>query len=345
LLRTGFAPLREKKPNPTMQFARLDLLWIFLAIFVLLRLIRWRRRRSYFAHPLLAYLQPHLRPSSPLVYLPKWLEYIALGFLVVALLEPVLPFAERLVAKQGLDIILVLDLSSSMQEPIDLKGSIERLRQGIRTKEKSRLEAVKEAMAKFVQRRQDDRLAIVVFSENGYVVAPMTFDEAYVRRYLQMVDNKTLAGEGQTAIGEGILTSVDLALKQAREGRGATKGKVMVILTDGENNTGRDLFEAIAKAKAENFKIHFIGVELDRVRDAPRLIAAVENTGGKYYDVRDAKQLEEAYADINSTERGSFLVKIIDKLVPSFYSFVLASLGFLGASVVLRAIPYFIEVS
>jgi Ca-activated chloride channel family protein len=328
-----------------MEFARLDLLWILAAIVGLLLLIRWRRQRNYFAHPWLYYLQPHLRPASPLVYLPKLLEYIALGFLVIALLEPVLPFAERLVAKQGLDIIMVLDLSSSMQEPIDLKGSVERLRQGIRVKEKSRLEAVKEAMAKFVQRRQDDRLAIVVFSENGYVVAPMTFDEVYVRRYLQMVDNKTLAGEGQTAIGEGILTSVDLALKQARDGRSATKGKVMVILTDGENNTGRDLYEAIAKAKAENFKIHFIGVELDRVRDAPRLIASVENTGGKYYDVRDAKQLEEAYADINSTERGSFLVKTLDKQVPWFYPFVLASLGFLATSLALRAIPYFIEVS
>ena len=328
-----------------MQFARLDLLWISLAIIGVVLLIRWRRRKNYFVHPLLFYLKPHLRPASPLVFLPKFLEYVALGFLVVALLDPVLPYAERLVAKQGLDIVMVLDLSSSMQEPIDLKGSLERLRQGIKTREKSRLEAVKEAMSAFVQRRQDDRLAIVVFSENGYVVAPMTFDEAYVRRYLQMVDNKTLAGEGQTAIGEGIITSVDLALKQARDGRGATKGKVMVVLTDGENNTGRDLYEAITKAKAENFKIHFIGVEVDRVRDAPRLIAAVESTGGKYYDVRDAQQLQSAYADINNTERGAFLVKTLDRQVPWFYPFALTSLGILAASMALRAIPYFTEIS
>jgi Ca-activated chloride channel family protein len=328
-----------------MEFARLDLLWTLLAIIGLVLLIRWRRRKSFFAHPLLFYLRPHLRPASPLVYLPRLLEYVALGFLVVALLEPVLPYAERLVVKQGLDIIMVLDLSSSMQEPIDLKGSLERHRRGLKTREKSRLEAVKEAMAVFVQRRQDDRLAIVVFSENGYVVAPMTFDEVYVRRYLQMVDNKTLAGEGQTAIGEGIFTSVDLALKQARDGRGTSKGKVMVVLTDGENNTGRDLYEAISRAKAENFKIHFIGVEVDRVRDAPRLIAAVESTGGKYYDVRDARQLESAYVDINNTERGAFLVRTLDKQVPWFYPFALAALGFLAASVALRAVPYFIEIS
>jgi hypothetical protein len=119
----------------------------------------------------------------------------------------------------------------------------------------------------------------------------------------------------------------------------------MVVLTDGENNTGRDLYEAITKAKAENFKIHFIGVEVDRVRDAPRLIAAVESTGGKYYDVRDAQQLESAYADINNTERGAFLVKTLDRQVPWFYPFALASLAILAASMALRAIPYFTEIS
>jgi len=328
-----------------MKFARLDLIWIFIPLIFLILVIRWRRRKSYFTHPLLFYLKTRIRPASGLVYLPKFFEFIALGLLLVALLDPVLPYAERLVAKQGLDIILVMDLSSSMQEPIDLKGALERQRQGIKSKEKSRLEAVKGAMANFLQRRQDDRLAVVVFSENGYVVAPMTFDESYVTRYLQMVDNKTLAGEGQTAIGEGILTSLDLASKQARDGKGADKGKVMVVLTDGENNTGRDPYQAIARAMKDKFKIHFIGVEVEKVRDAPRLIAAVEGTGGKYYDVRDAQQLENAYSDINKTEKGTFLVKTLDKQIPWFYPFAMASFGFLAASVALRAIPYFIEVS
>src|SRR5262245_9464326 len=179
-----------------MQFARLDLLWVLIPIICLVLVIRWLRQKSYFTHPLLFHLKQHIRPASPLVYLPKFLEFIALGFLAVALLDPVLPHAERLVAKQGLDIILVLDLSSSMQEPIDAKGALERQRQGIRTRGRSRLDTVKDAMITFMQRRQDDRLAVVVFSENGYVVAPMTFDASYVRRYLQMVDNKTLAGEG-----------------------------------------------------------------------------------------------------------------------------------------------------
>jgi len=328
-----------------MKFARFDLLWILIPVIFFILLIRWRKEKNYFTHPLLFYLKTQIRPASRLVHLPKFLELLALGFLVVALLDPVLPASERLIAKRGLDIIMVMDLSSSMQEPIDLKGALERYRLGMRIKERSRLEAVKEAMATFVQRRSDDRLAVIVFSENGYVVAPMTFDAAYVRRYLQMVDNKTLAGEGQTAIGEGILTALDLATRQARDGKGTDKGKVMIVLTDGENNTGRDVYQAIARATEEKFKIHFIGVEVEKARDAPRLIAAVEGTGGKYYDVRDAQQLENAYRDINKTEKGTFLVKILDKQIPWFYPFALASLGILAASVALRAIPYFVEVS
>jgi len=328
-----------------MKFARLELLWIIVPVIFFILLIRWRKEKNYFIHPLLFYLKTRIRPASRLVHLPKFLELAALGFLVVALLDPVLPSAERLIAKKGLDIIMIVDLSSSMQEPMDLRGALERQRLGIRTKEKSRLEAVKEAMAGFVQRRSDDRLAVVVFSENGYVVAPMTFDAAYVKRYLQMVDNKTLAGEGQTAIGEGILTSLDLASRQSRGAKGTDKGKVMIVLTDGENNTGRDVYQAIARATENKFKIHFIGVEVEKARDAPRLIAAVEGTGGKYYDVRDAQQLDNAYRDINKTEKGTFLVKIFDKQTPWFYPFALTSLGILAASIALRAIPYFIEVS
>lgn len=328
-----------------MIFARFEFLWILLPLVLLVLVIRWRKEKNYFTHPLLFYLKTKIQPASRLVYLPKFLELLALGFLIVALLDPVLPSSERLVVKSGLDILLVLDLSSSMQEPIDLKGALQRQRLEMRSKEKTRLEAVKEAMITFVQHRHDDRLAVVVFSENGYVVAPMTFDTPYLTRYLRMVDNKTLASEGQTAIGEGILTSLDLAARQIREGRGSDKGRVMIVLTDGENNTGRDVYQAIARASHDRFKIHFIGVEVDKARDAPRLIAAVESTGGKYYDVRDAQQLDRAYLDINRTERGTFLVKTLGKQVPWFYPFVLASLLLLAASLALKAIPYFIEIS
>ena len=127
-----------------MKFARLDLLWIIMPVVALVLAVRWRKTQTYFAHPLLHYLKTRIRPASRLVYLPRFLELLSFCILVVALLDPVLPASQRLIAKKGLDIIMVLDLSSSMQEPIDLKGALERQRLGLRSKEKDRLGAVKE---------------------------------------------------------------------------------------------------------------------------------------------------------------------------------------------------------
>jgi len=328
-----------------MIFTRLYLAAIVLPLALMVLLIHWRRKKSHVAHPLLFYLRRRMAPASPLVHLPKLLELLALGLLLIALTDPVSPATEYLVVDEGLDILLVLDLSSSMQEPLDLKRTLEQRRLGIPGGEKSRLDAVKEAVIRFVQKRRHDRIGIVVFSENGYVVAPMSVDTPYLKRYLEMVDHKTLASEGQTAIGEGILTALHLAARQGRGQRGDRRGKLIVVLTDGENNTGRDLYAAIRQAGAAGFKIHFIGVEVERLTDAPRLIAAVEATGGSYYDVRDPGQLERAYLDIDRLEKGTFLTQREITHLPRFYPFALASLALLATGLALRAIPYFIEIS
>lgn len=329
-----------------MNFNRLDhLYWLLpiLALLLLVRLVR-RRRRPYFAHPLLFYLCGRLRPVLPFVHLPKLLEFAALGALLIAVLDPVLPSADYYVMKQGLDILLILDLSSSMQEPMDPRGAWMRRRLGIREREKTRLDAVKEEMVRFVQRRHNDRIGVVVFSENAYVVAPMTVDKGYLTQYVTMVDDKTLASEGQTAIGEGILTALNLADQQSRN-RSGSDGRLLVVLTDGENNTGRDPFAAIRKASEAGFRVHFIGVDLEKARDAPQTIAAVRATGGNYYDARNAQELERAYVDIDRLERGTFFTRERIAHVPNYYPFVLAAVLLLSASIALRAIPYFIEIS
>lgn len=329
-----------------MSFHRLGHLYWLVPVLMVLLLFKLlgRRRKNYFAHPLLFYLRGRMRPVLPLVHLPRLLEYAALGSLLIAALDPVLPSADYLVMKQGLDILVILDLSSSMQEPMDPRGAWLRRRLGIVANEKTRLDAVKEEIASFVRKRQSDRIGIVVFSENGYVVAPMTVDTSYLAQYLRMVDGKTLASEGQTAIGEGILTALQLAEQQSR-GKDESKGRLLIVLTDGENNTGRDVYMAIRKASEAGFRIHFIGVDLEKARDAPQLIAAVRATGGNYYDVRNAQELQKAYLDIDRLERGTFFTRARIARVPNFYPFALAAVLLLSASIALRAIPYFIEIS
>ena len=327
-----------------MIFTRLDSFYIVLPLLLLFVFLKWRRRNSYLTLSMLPYLRNRIRPVSRFVYLPRVLEFLALLVLAIALLNPVQPSAERTIVNKGLDILLVLDLSWSMQEPIDLEGALQRRRAGITQKEPTRLEAVKEAMLGFVQKRQGDRIGLVVFSENAYVVAPLTQDISYLTNYLRMVDNKTLSSEGQTAIGEGVLTALNLA-EQQKQGSGKSLSKVMIVLTDGENNTGRDVYAAIQKAAQTGFKMYFIGVKIERAAETPRVIAAVQATGEGYYDVRDAEQLGKAYAEINRLEKGTYLTKAQVAHVPRYHPFALASLIFLAAGIGLQAIPYFIEVS
>ncbi len=328
-----------------MIFSQPERLLVLLPAALLILLIAWRRKKPYFVHPLLFHLVGKLRPASRLIYLPRALELLAFGALLLALLNPVLPYAQYAVSNEGLDIVLTLDLSSSMEEPIDMVGALRRERQGIVVKEKTRLDAVKEAMIKFVQSRHTDRIGVVVFSEEGYVVVPITTDIPYAVRYLNLVDMRTLAGEGQTAIGEGIWTAMGQVQAQTRDGGQERKGKVIVVLTDGENNTGRDVFEALGAAGEAGFRVHFIGVEVDKVKDAPRLIAAVHATGGKYYDVRKEAELLQAYFDIDRMEKTRVISTAQVKNLPYYTPFVLAAFFLLLASLLLRTRAYFTEIS
>lgn len=328
-----------------MIFTRLDILYSLLPLALLVLLIKWRRRKNYFTHSLLLYLRDRIRPVSSLVHLPRLLEFLALGCLVIALMNPVLPSTEHLIARKGLNIILVLDLSGSMHDPLNFGATLQqRLQMRTRDRARSRLDVVKEAMISFIKKRQGDRIGLVVFSQNGYVVAPLTDDIPYLTRYLQMVDRNTLAGEGQTAIGEGILSALQLASQQNHENNDS-RDNLMVVFTDGENNTGRDIYSAIQQGREKRFRIHFMGIEVEKAIGGSRLIEAVRATGGEYYDVQNAEQLGKANLDVNRLERGTFLAKKQVTYVPRFYPFAFASFLLLSASIALRAIPYFIEIS
>lgn len=327
-----------------MSFTRLDLLYTLVPLVALLLLIRWRKRKSYVSHPLLFYMRQRIRPSSPLVHLPGLLEILALGALIFALLDPVSPSTEYRMRREGLDIVLVLDLSGSMHDPLQPRRFFGQRFVETPGSDKSRLDIVKDAMIGFIQRRRSDRVGLVVFSRQGYVVAPMTTDTSYLLQYLKMVDRSTLAGEGQTGIGEGIFTALQLAGQKDHQKNGNKSG-VVVVFTDGENNVGKDPFSAMQEAGARGFKVYFMGIELERNLDAPRIINAVQATGGNHYDVRDSEQIKRAYLDIDRLEKGTFLTTRHVAYAPRYHPFALAAILLLSAGLALRALPYFTEIS
>jgi Ca-activated chloride channel family protein len=303
------------------------------------------RRKTYYGHSLLAYLEERVGPPPLHIYAPRLLELGGLLCLCIALLDPVIPVVGHTVQNQGLNMVLVADLSSSMQMPVT--GG----HKSPTGKEETRLEAVKSAIIDFVGHRRGDRIGVVVFSNNAYVVTPMTLDYKYLTNYLQLINDRTLSDEGMTAIGEGLLQARDMLLRETAVGD--RRGNVVVLLTDGENNTGRPVDFALKALQDDGIRTYFIGVEVEMnttvqnqgFNDAPKLVKGVQATGGRYFDARDATQLNQAYREINSLEKGRFTTKEQLRDVPAFTLFGLAAFIGLGAGLFLRTVPMFRELS
>jgi Ca-activated chloride channel homolog len=314
----------------------------------------WRlQRRAFVAFSLVPWVVSLRHGSLPLRRLPQWLAAAALVLVVVALMDPAVPYSEAEVHSQGLDIALVLDLSSSMQEVMNLARPPQttqhltfssRDRAPRRAPGKTRLETTKDALRDFISRRRDDRIGLVVFSDFAYVVSPLTFDRDGLLHYIDMVDDQILRGEGMTAVGDGIGLANYLLVRQSTDAR---RNKVSVVFTDGEYNFGRDPLEALYDADAAGIRVHVVGVDLeDEVRQKPAvvsLIQAVRRYGGQYYSADTVGQLRAAYAAIDSLEKGRLTSTAYARNVPVFHWFALPALITLVAALALRAVPYFAD--
>lgn len=335
-----------------LAFLRPGVLWVVPIIILALVVWRFRRRRRFLAFNWVSRLG-HLRPRPSVVRrLPAMLVVLALALIVVALTEPVIPYSESEITAQGLDIVIVLDLSSSMQNvmgtpifgaPIDAtaeqKARAERLRLS-----RTRLETTKRALLDFISSRRDDRLGLIVFSNQAYLVSPLTFDHNALTDYVDMVDLEILRGEGMTAIGDGITLANGLLERQSTDKR---ENKVILVFTDGEHNFGRDPIDALHDSAQARFRVHLIGLDLEeQVQLKPavqELIATVRRDGGQYFAANNAQQLRAVNIALASLEKGSLRGTSIVRNVPVFDWFAIPAIIFLLAGLSLRVVPYFAD--
>ncbi len=335
-----------------MRFLHPEIAWWLLALFAAAVLVRAAARRRLGIASTSPWVFERTYRASVLRRLPAAVFLCALLLLGCALMDPVLPFAETRVQSQGLDIIIALDLSSSMEEQMDRPApAMQALAvtnqdaRSVRLPAKTRLEATKDAIKVFVGRRLDDRIGLIVFSDNAYVVSPLTFDHRYLVRYIDMVDNQILRGEGMTAIGEGLaLANYMLARQAAVPGR---RNKVIVVFTDGENTIGREPLEVLAQSDAAGIRVHLVGVDLEEeIRKKPpvqALLRAVTKYGGRYFNAGTARELDAASRAIDSIEKGILVSRTLEHDTPVFQWFALPSLICFAVAFALRAIPAFID--
>jgi Ca-activated chloride channel family protein len=327
-----------------IRFLQPEIGWWLLAAFAIIFLLKWRVRWRYAASSAVRAVQGRAYSASLVRRLPFAFLGMALAFVGLALMQPVLPYSQADVESRGLDIVLLLDLSSSMQEEIGLTAE-QRLRTSSGPVGRTRLDATKNALKAFVRARRDDRIGLIVFSNYPYVVSPLTFDHDYVLRYIDLVDDKILEGEGQTAIGDG-LALANYVL--ARQGSGSVRShQVVVLFTDGEYNRGRDPVEVLQESKAANIRVHVIGVDLDEeVKEKPAvrdLMATVERDGGRYFDADDERELLAASRTVDGIEKTTLTSRVYVQDVPVYEWFVVPALVCLAGAIALRAVPYFVD--
>jgi len=324
-----------------MRFLHPEYGWWLLGAFAAVALLKWRVRWRAVAFTALL---PNLKGyrASILRRAPFAVLALAAAFTALALMQPVIPYSQTDLSSRGLDIVLVVDLSSSMQEEMGSgQGKATSTVAGGRT----RMDAVKEAVRTFIRLRRDDRIGLVVFSDNPYVISPLTFDHEYLLHYIDFIDDKILQGEGQTAIGDGLALSNYMLARQATpNSRGH---QVIVLLTDGESNRGREPVEVLAESKEAGIRVHVIGVDLESdVKEKPAvqmLMAAVEQNGGKYFNADSERELAGASRTIDSIEKGLLVSRVYVRDVPVYQWFAVPGLVALVAALSLRSIPYFID--
>lgn len=224
-----------------------------------------------------------------------WLLYLIWGLLCLAAARPQ-HIGEPLPLKNdSRDIMLVLDISTSMLEPDFTLGN----------RRMTRLDAVKAVVSSFADKRADDRLGLILFGTRAYLQAPLTFDKAGVKDILYSMQ-AGMAGDS-TSIGDALA----LALKNLSGQKG---DKVIILLTDGENNDGSlSLGQAIKMAADEGIKTYTIGVGSPNVFfgmlrlaapgvDEQELKLLAEATKGQYFRVESTADLQKVYDLINQLE-------------------------------------------
>lgn len=267
-----------------------DPAWLFAL--VALPLIAVLRRRRRVPVLLVPYAAAWHRPS--LTTLGRWPLWCGLGsaaLVILALARPQRVEDRREVHSQGYDIVLCVDLSGSM-----LAEDYERHGERI-----NRLQAIKPVIQAFVQQRPADRIGVVLFSGRAYTMAPLTFDHDWLARQIERMKIGLI--EDGTAIGDGIGVALTRLEQAKRELAGKRSGAFIVLLTDGDNNSGVLLpTQATALAKARGIPIYTIGAGKDGYVPMPY----VDNNGVKHYQMMLSDLNEGALREIADTTGGKF---------------------------------------
>ncbi len=311
--------------NISFAYPYLLYLLLIIPLFVYLYIKKFKKRTPEINFPSLKIFDGAKKTlRERLIHLPFLLKMLALAVLIVAAARPQTFSTSENVYTEGIDIVMLLDISGSMLAE-DFKPN--------------RLEAAKKVIDEFIQGRKSDKIGLVIFARESFTQCPLTIDYSVLRELLKEIKSGML--EDGTAIGIAIANGVN-RLKDSK-----SKSKVMILLTDGVNNAGEiDPITAAQIAKDFGIRIYTVGVgtrgkapypfatpfgkqyqmvpvEIDE--NTLRQIAQI--TGGKYFRATNNRKLKEIYNEIDKMEKTRVKVTSYKHASEKFYFFAL--LGFI----------------
>lgn len=290
----------------TFQFGEPGWLWVLPLLFLILFTFSGNFRPAAIRFSTVTLLNPGvLAPRTGMGRFRFPLRFFTLLLLMLALAQPRLEQGTDFEENEGIDIVLVLDYSASMDtQDFFIEG-----------KKISRLDALNKVIHDFIENRKRDRIGVIGFAADPYLVSPLTTDHDFVTEIMGEVKTR-----GGTAIGSGMVAAVEM-LKDSEQ-----ESKVLIVVTDGLSNTGVPPMEAAKYAKEKGIRVYPIEI-LDyrklrpaKVTDHP-LNQIAQMTGGQFYQAADYASLVNIYRQIDDLETSLIkerIFKVYDELFPWF---------------------------
>ena len=310
-----------------MFFEYPKLLWLLLVPALLVAHYLWMELGKRKPHLRVSTSAPWMRggmsPLAVLRHLPFLLRTAALVLIVVAIARPRSSTEVEKIDTEGIDITLAMDVSTSMLA---------------RDFNPDRISAAKDIAIEFIAQRPSDRMAIVVFAGESYTQCPLTTDRATLINLMKEVQTGLI--EDGTAIGNGLATA------EARMKDSDAKSRVVILLTDGVNNSGEISPQTAAEiAKTYGIRVYTIGVgangmapypvmtpwgvEMQQMKveiDENLLKEIADVTGGRYFRATDNTKLSEIYSEINKMEKARTTIDSFPVYKELFGKYAIAAL-------------------
>lgn len=231
---------------------------------------------------------------------PPWLILFLYFLMILALMRPIFQEKPLPIEKKGRNLMLALDISESMKTPDMI----------VNNENQDRLTAAKYIVADFIDKRLNDRIGLVVFGSEAFLHAPLTFDHKTLKQFL--FEAQIGFAGGKTAIGDAVL----VAIKKLREQKNGDK--ILILLTDGQNNSGStEPLDAAKLAKEQGIKIYTIGIGSDELKintffgpaninpsqdleegeETLKEMASITN--GRYFRGKNLSSLKEIYQELD----------------------------------------------